>query len=251
MTISFRVLLASVALLVSAPSFADTIFGVYAGAGYWQQGYEGDVTSGPAIADIENDLGLDDDERNVLLYVAIEHPVPGLPNIRAQYMNMDTTGANLLSRTIDFNGQSFTIAEQVDTAVDFTQLDAVFYYELLDNVVSLDLGMAVTHIEGEISVQSNLDRASADFDEIVPMLYAATRINLPTTGFWLGAQAQGISYDGNSLIEYNAQVGYESDIGFGIEAGYRAVQLELDSFEDVQDAELEVSGPYAALNFHF
>ncbi|MFT7654244.1 MAG: outer membrane protein [Limisphaerales bacterium] len=230
---------------------ADTVFGFYAGAGTWQQGYGGDVTSGLTEVDVENDLGLDDDERNVVLYAALEHPLPGLPNIRAQYMKMDTSGDNLLGRTIEFNGQSFTVAEAVNTQFDLTQTDVVFYYELLDNTISLDLGLAISLLEGEIAVQSTLASNSAEFDEVIPMLYAKARVDLPLTGLWLAAEGQGVSYDGNSLIEYNAHVGYETEIGFGIEVGYRGIALELDTFEDVQQAEIDISGPYAALNYHF
>ena len=116
-------IVAVAALLLTPLAQADTIFGFYAGAGTWQQGYSGDVTSGLAAVDVEDDLGLDDDEQNVVLYAALEHPVPGLPNIRAQYMSMDTSGANVLDRTIEFNGQSFTIADSVDTSVELTQAE--------------------------------------------------------------------------------------------------------------------------------
>ena len=83
------------------------------------------------------------------------------------------------------------------------------------------------------------------------MLYGKVRADLPFTGLWVAAEGQGMSYDGNSLMEFNAHVGYESEFGLGIEAGYRSVQLELDQFEDVQAAEIDITGPYAALNFHF
>ena len=83
------------------------------------------------------------------------------------------------------------------------------------------------------------------------MLYGKIRADLPLTGLWIGAQAQGKSYDDNSLIEFDAQIGWESEVGFGIEAGYRAVQIELDTFDDVDNADIDVSGPYAAVNYHF
>ena len=83
------------------------------------------------------------------------------------------------------------------------------------------------------------------------MLYAKARADLPLTGLWVGAEAQGISYDDNSLVEYNAQVGWESNLGLGLEAGFRSVPMEIDAFDDVQGAEIDISGPYAALNFHF
>lgn len=229
---------------------ADTLFGVYAGAGTWQQSYSGNITSGISTVDIEDDLGLDDDD-NVILFAALEHGVPLLPNVRAQYFTLDVDANSTLSRSIEFNGQVFAASESVSTVVDLTQADAVMYYELLDNVVSLDVGVAISLLEGSIEVVSLTERADADFDEVFPMLYAAVRADLPFTGLWVGAQAQGIGYDGNSLLEFDAKIGYESSVGLGMEAGYRAVQIELDAFDDIDVAELNVSGPYVAINFHF
>ncbi len=243
-------LVALSATLFANPVFADTIFGIYAGAGTWKQEYAGDVRSGLTTVDVEDDLAVDGDNNNVF-YVAVEHPVPFLPNIRAQHMTMDVEGDNVLSRTIEFNGELFAISDAVATSVDLSQTDAVFYYELLDNVVSLDLGIAVSLLEGELAIASSTESASAEFDEVIPMLYGKVRADLPFTGLWVAAEGQGMSYDGNSLMEFNAHVGYESEFGLGIEAGYRSVQLELDQFEDVQAAEIDITGPYAALNFHF
>ena len=250
MSLSLPRILVGMCMCVAAGVAQGDSLGVYAGAGTWQQSFSGDVTSGVSTVDIEQDLGLDDDD-NVLFFLALEHPIPGLPNVRVQHMSVAVDGNNTLSRTIDFNGTTFTISDDVLTEVDFTQTDAVFYYQLLDNVVSLDLGLAVSQLDGFVSVATALDSARADFDEVIPMVYAKARVDLPLTGFWVGAEGQGISYDDNSLLEYNAQIGWESQIGLGIEAGWRSLTMELDAFDDVEDAELTVKGPYAAINYHF
>lgn len=238
------------ALLTTSTAHADTVFGIYAGAGTWQQEYGGDVTSGISTVSVEDDLAIDDDS-NTVLYVALEHGLPLLPNVRAQHFSLDAEGDNVLSRTIEFNGDVFNISDAVATNVDISQSDAVFYYEVLDNVVSLDLGMAVSFFEGNLEVVSSTERAEAEFDEVVPMLYAKARADLPLTGLWVGVEGQGLSYDGNSLLEFAAQVAWESDMGLGIEAGWRSVDIELDAFDDVDTAEIDVSGPYAAINYHF
>lgn len=238
-------------LLLAVPAaHADTLFGIYAGAGTWQQEYSGDVNSGVTDVSVEDDLGLEDENSNVF-YVAIEHGVPVLPNVRAQYFDIDVDGDNVLSRSIEFNGQTFNLSDAVSTRVELSQSDAVFYYELMDNVVSLDLGLAISWLEGSIDVSSSTDTARADFDEVIPMLYGKARVDLPLTGLWAGLEAQGMAYDGNSLTEFNAHLGWESDIGLGVEAGWRSLELELDDFDQVANAVLEVDGPYAALNFHF
>ena len=239
-----------ISILLLNAAHADTLLGIYAGAGTWQQEFSGDVNSSFADVSVEDDLGIDDDD-NTVAYIALEHGVPILPNIRAQHFSIDVEGDNVLSRAIEFNGQTFALAEAISTNVELRQTDAVFYYELLDNVVSLDLGLAVSLVEGRIDVVSSTLSASADFEEILPMVYAKARADLPLSGLWIGASGQGMAYDGNSITEFNAQIGWESDIGLGFEAGWRSVALDLEEFDQVSTAEIEVSGPYAALNYYF
>lgn len=234
----------------SLPAAADTVFGVYAGAASWQQEVSGNIASGISDLDVEDDLGLDDDNNN-MFYVAIEHPIPTVPNIRVQHADISLGGDNVLSRTIEFNGNAFTVAEQVATDIELTQTDAVLYYELLDNYLTLDLGLAARYVDGYVDVASTTSSASAEFSGVIPMLYGQVRADLPLTGMWVGIQAQGVAYDGNQLLDANAQVGWESGIGLGLEVGYRAFQLELEDFDEVDNAEIDVEGVYFGLNYHF
>jgi len=236
--------------LLSANVQADTLFGVYAGVGTWQQEFRGEMTSSISTIDVEEDLALQEEE-NLIFYLALEHGVPVLPNIRAQYFDLTTDGANVLSRTLEFNDEVFVQSESVSTIVDLTQSDAILYYEVLDNVVSLDLGVAFAMVEGSIALTSTTQTVQADFDEIIPMAYAKFRADLPLSRLWIGVEAQGVSYSDSSLVEYNAQIGWESELGLGIEAGWRAVQIEFDEFDDMDSATLDIDGPYAAINFHF
>ncbi len=247
---STPVALGAIFLSAVLPVQADTVFGVYAGAGGWQQELSGELTSSSIQVDAEADLGMQDDT-NKVFYIAVEHGVPILPNLRARYFDIDMDGENVLSRSIQFNGQVFTLSDQINSEVDFSQSDAVMYYQLLDNVISVDMGLAVSLLEGSIQVVSASEAATADFDEVVPMLYSRVRADLPFSGFWIGAEGQGVTYEGNSLVEFNTQIGWESRVGLGIEAGWRAVQLELESFDEVDSAELDVTGPYASVNYHF
>ncbi|MEM1432680.1 MAG: TIGR04219 family outer membrane beta-barrel protein [Pseudomonadota bacterium] len=242
---------AVVALLCSsAPVQADMLFGVYAGVGSWQQEASGSLQSTGSVVDVESDLGLEDNS-NQVGFVAIEHPIPGIPNLRAQYSGINVNGNEVLSRSIEVNGTLFSFADTVASEVDLTQADAVFYYELLDNVLSLDIGFAARWVDGEIELMSTTQSARAEFSGVLPLLYAATRIDLPLTGFFVGSQVMGVSYGGNELYDLNAQVGYESDYGIGAELGWRSFQLTLDEYDELDRADIEVAGPYLAFNYHF
>lgn len=230
---------------------ADTVLGVYAGAGTWQQGFGGDIASSSIIdIDVEQDLGLDDKGNNIF-YFALEHFVPMVPNVRLQYADISVTGDNVLDREIEFNGTTFVINSDVATNVDVTQMDAIAYYEILDNVVSLDLGLAVRYLDGDILIQSDFEVGEATFTGFLPLVYGRARVDLPFTGGWAAADVHAIAYNGNQLVDASARLGWESEIGLGFEVGYRSWQLSLEDIDDIDDAELDVSGPFAALNYHF
>lgn len=250
--LSLSRLLSSLCLasLLCASAQAETLFGVYAGAASWQQELSGGIASGATELDVDNDLGVSDDAGG-MVYVGVEHPLPFLPNLRAQYVTMDIAGSNVLRRNVQFNDSTFLIADQVTTDVELMQADAVLYYEIMDNVVSLDLGLAARYVDGYVAVVSSSEGARADFKGVLPMLYGKTRIDLPLTGFWLGAEAAGLAYEGNQLLDANVQVGWESRLGLGAELGWRAFSIELEDYDDISVAELDVDGPYLGLTYHF
>lgn len=230
---------------------ADTVLGIYAGVGAWQQSVGGDIAADSLIdVDVERDLDLDDDSNNVA-YFALEHFVPGIPNVRLQYADISSTGANVLSRQIEFDGTVFNVNSDVATDLDLTQMDAALYYEVLDNWVSLDLGLMVRHVDGELVLVSATERAEAEFTGVLPMLYGRARFDLPFTGGWVAADVQGVAYNGNELIDASARAGWESPVGLGFEIGYRTWRLTLEDVDDVDNAEIDLSGPFAMVNFHF
>ena len=72
-----RTLLATVLVLITSSTYADFI-GIYVGAGYWNADFSGDVVSDVSVTD---QLQINGDASSQL-YIAFEHPVPVLPNIR-------------------------------------------------------------------------------------------------------------------------------------------------------------------------
>jgi outer membrane protein len=235
---------------LSLPVSADTVFGVYAGAGTWQQNFSGDIRSGVSDIDVENDLGIKDDSNNVF-YLALEHPLPVMPNLKMNYVDLSINGDSVLSRTIEFNDVVFPAGTALSSDVEIKQGDAIAYYELFDNYISLDIGIGARYMDGKIDLVSAGEYSNAEFTVIVPLLYGKARADLPLTGFWMAAEVMGMGYSNNNLVDATAQLGWESPIGFGAELGYRLLSLDVDDFDDVDKAAMDISGPYFALNYHF
>lgn len=245
-------LAACVSLLATPAAMADTIFGLYAGGGSISYDLSGEIrdleNSGTEI-DTEKDLGLSGESGNYF-YVAVEHFVPLLPNIKLSRSDISESSTSTLERSIVFDSQTFSFNEQVESKFDLSHTDATLYYELLDNWVTLDLGLTVRMFDGELSVRSSTDYAQEDLDFAAPLLYGKVKVDLPLTGLYVSAEGNAISVGGVEFIDLLAKVGYRFGFGLGVEVGLREIDFTLDDVEDLE-ADLSLSGTYAAATFHF
>ena len=250
-----RLSVASIFALTASTASADRILGIYVGANSWQQAYDGYIqdldASNPVNVDFEDDLGFDDDN-GAVLYVALEHPIPFLPSIQLKHTNIEIEETNTLSRLIDIGGQPFIVNTQVNSEADFSHTDITLYYQILDNIVSLDLGLTGRIFDGFVEVDETSGAASGreDFDAVVPLVYVKARVDLPFTGGFASVSGNIIGANGSMFADYEATVGWEGKFGLGIEGGYRILDLELDDIDGV-DAELTIDGAFAGIFYHF
>jgi len=241
-----KILLAT-SLTLAAPLAAADFLGVHAGIGQWHADYSGDLGDPSVTTD---ELGLNSSKNN-FFYVAFEHPIPLIPNARIQHTGVTSSQRGEINREFRLDNQTYAAGEEVYTDVDLTHTDFTLYYELLDNWVELDLGLTLRRFDGDIYAEGESGNSeSVDMKATVPMLYGMARFRLPLTGLSVGGHGNVISYDGNELLDLTANVRYELGFvaKFGLELGYRHLSLELD---EGTYADLELSGPYAGLTFHF
>ena len=230
---------------------ADTIFGVYAGVGVWAQDYSGAIEyTDQGGIDLEKDFGFGS-ENNTLMYVAIEHPLPMVPNIKLQRTEMSTTATSMLERDITFDGKSFSSGSNINSVLDLSHTDATFYYEILDNWVSLDVGGTIRVFDGEVSILSEQGNISAQqgISVPLPMLYGKVQFDLPFSGFSLGAEANYLMISDNGVSDISFRAAYESPMRLGAELGYRTFTMKLDDIDELY-GEMTIEGPYLALTLH-
>lgn len=214
-------------------SHADTI-GLYAGAGIWQ-GEADNRVDVSAISTDDLKLG---EGNNAFAYIAVEHPLPLIPNFRLQQVNFD----------LDSNSG----AAEVD--LDMTHQDAIMYYEILDNWVNLDLGLSARRYDGSAFVSDGTSSVKLDIDGVLPMIYAKAQFNLPFSGWSISGDISATDFSDDQMTDTTVRIAYESDIiplfGLGAEVGYRHMSMELDDLRHL-DSDLTVTGPYAAVTLHF
>jgi outer membrane protein len=244
-----KLLLMSSLLAISGLTQADTL-GLTVGINAWQQSFDGAARSGAqgSSIDLENDLNYGDD-MGANLYVSFEHPIPLIPNLRAEFTELNVEENNTLIRNINVNGSDYVTATPFESTTDLSHTDLTAYYELLDNWISLDVGATVRFFQEGIDLSALGQANEIEIDYTLPMLYAATKFELPLSGLYVGARANVTNYDDKDVVDYTVNLGYETDLGLGLELGYRSLTIEESSRS--QEYDVDVDGAYAGVFFHF
>lgn len=234
--------------VMTAPISANADFaGVYVGGNYWNVDADGSIASADKQA---ADFDFDKDGQNSI-YVTIEHPVPFLPNLKIRQTDLESNGT---ANVTGFEFNNITFNGSVATQVDLSHTDFVLYYELLDNIVSVDVGLNVKYFDGSATVTSTTDTTRVDLSAPIPMGYMSVEGVLPFSGFSAKAEANLLSIDDSELSDYSAEIRYEVidnlAIDVGVTAGYRRMTIKLDDIDGI-DSNLTFTGPYIGVEAHF
>ena len=208
----------------AASSQAATVLGFEIGAGVWNTK---NTLSQKSSSDLKTDSSY---ATNV--YAAFEHPIPFIPNVRAEYLQNN----NDLKKP--FKGES-----------DTSYADITLYYEILDNWVNLDLGISGRVMDAEHKTVNQ----SYKNDKTLGALYARAQFDLPLTGLSIGAAAQhdaGLNGD-RSMEDYSIYMQYKIGLGFGVAGGYRLQDYTLDYDKLPNEIDHEVKGAYLNVFWQF
>lgn len=244
-----KVLALSASLLLSGYSYADVIGGTIELA-YWKGNYDGNMVSKGTDISVNNELQFDDTDA-LEVTVSFEHPVPVLPNVKIRHIDLDETENGELD-DITFNGETFPNNADVTSNLDLSHTDLILYYEVLDNIVSLDLGLDIKRFDGQLDIIEDDDpdtRSTTKIDETLPMLFGSVEVELPFTGLALGGELSIVSYDGDSLSDARVRLRQNMSIAF-IELGYRQFSIDVEDVSNV-DVDADISGVYLSTGLDF
>ena len=167
-------LVLAAALLSPSAALADFI-GVHAGISQWKSEFSGEIAGlkkynerseyGWGVPSFEERGFKEEGQR--FGYIAFEHPIPLLPNLRLDFTQIDDSGLTespVLSRRfiqveyLTINGEPnvrteipWDFGQHVATSISIDAYDATAYYEILDNWVNLDLGITIRKMDGEFT----------------------------------------------------------------------------------------------------
>lgn len=237
-------------ITTSLPAVAD-FAGVQAGGGTWQPAVSGEL--GRSEVSLNGDLGLDE-ESNSFAFISVEHPLPFLPNVKIQHSEMAWAGSALISAGTTLNDVTFTSEQQADVLLDLGHTDVTMYYEGLDGVVDLDLGLTARMYDGEARLIGASEQETAQLDTVVPLLFGRAGIDLPFTGLSAHVSGNWMNADEFQLVDWSAEFMYETQIfpavGAGLIVGYRSQLIQLDEDLDDLRADATIDGVFVALQIH-
>lgn len=213
-----RLLLATFLGLTTSVSQAATVLGADIGAYVWAS----DIKASTNTTTLNGDT-----DTSLVFFAALEHPLPFVPNVKLTYSNISQTTDN-------------------KTAIDASHTDFTLYYEVLDNWVSLDLGLAGRKHDGETKkagIKTNINSTLA-------MAYAKLQFDIPNTDIGIGTELyQGMGSGDEKVSDINLFVNYNVALGFTIGAGYRRLDTDLDIKNTTTT--LVFDGAYLAASYHF
>lgn len=227
--------------LASGASVASAdIIGGDVSAAYWAQNVVGDFALGSDSVDLENDLNMDGD-KGYAIAASFEHFVPLLPNARIAYTAVEQSGEGSVG---SYDGVSGT----VKSTMDVEMVDLTAYYEILDNIVDLDLGLTIRTLSADLSVSGGGNTSESNVKGALPMVYAAAGVNLPFTGVSAGAEANVVSYGGDTIVDGAAYVQYSLML-MELRGGYRI--LDIDYEDDNATLKMKNYGPFFSVGVDF
>lgn len=201
--------------------------------------------------DVDDDLNLDDSE-NVTGEISINW---GNSKLSFNYLPIKFSGTGNLTLSGQFNGQSFTIGDTVnsDLTIDLYDIGYTYYLLNFDDLPTrfqLGLELAVKIADADVNFR-NRTQGYVESESVtapIPTIGVRTRVALADF-LGLVGRVGYLEYDDNHFLDAEAQIEFSPLPLVGLYAGYRLFDLEID--EDDVYVETELSGPFGGLMVRF
>lgn len=220
-----------------------------------------DMTSGSADL---NRAGLVEDEGYAGARIDLDMGVPTI-HLSSQMTSHD--GLGKLTGDLDVNGVAIPAEADVATALDLSVHNLALTFSVIPiplfDAFDFGIGFGASVIQVDASIQeqaANFDTITAD--ETIPIPTIAATLSLDLGDFEASALFSGVSlevddieadfYDLDVLAQYRL-FGGEDRFRGAIGVGYRSTVMDF-AYKDGDasiDLEMELDGPYVALNFSF
>ncbi|MGL4615845.1 MAG: TIGR04219 family outer membrane beta-barrel protein [Shewanella sp.] len=225
---------------------AATVVGFKMGADYWQADTSGSFAD---KGQPQQNFNYDSSAQGSY-WIAVEHPLPLIPNIKVRENSLDQKGSK---SGADFNFNGYNFKNQVTAYTDLSNTDFILYYELLDNdILSVDLGAAYKRMNGSLRVQDAGHPEQKDVDSGIFMGYASAELGMPGLGlFGFADLMQGLNETNVHDFAIGLGWGFEGTaMDLRLRVGYREFVFDAKNFSGVS-ADTQFDGYFAGIEIVF
>ena len=200
--------------------------------------------------DFDKDLGIDDED-----YPIVEAFIgAGNHHFSLAYTDIDYSGTKTLTKSIVFNGQTYSANALVNSSIEYQQIDFTYQYDFLnlENILAgFSLGgvLQVKYLDGEVNLKTTGIDEKEDFTLPIPMIGLNLNIGLLADILEARMRGTGIGYSGNMIYEISGDISYTPFPFIDIHGGYKTFVIDIDEDDVVFD--YDISGPYIALTLSF
>ena len=243
-----NILLAILGLFAASVAHADETISLK--AGYMSLTPSGNFSAnlgalGATQVDVKNDLAMKK-SNNVMAEAQLSL---GDSVLSVGYLPIKFEGSNTLTRNVTFQGVTYPATTTVNSKLDAKIYDVGYTYYLvnMDDLPSrfqFGVEVAVKGISAEAAINNNTASASA----YIPTIGLRARVALADFIGVLGRVGY-IGYAGNRFMDMDAQVEFSPLPAIGIFAGYRQLDLKVDTNSVVVDTKF--AGPYGGALVRF
>jgi outer membrane protein len=199
--------------------------------------------------DVKDDLHLDD-KTKFSASVEWKHKIKLLPDVKVDYLHVETSGTGTISKDITFGDVTFNVNDRIHTDFKADQIDVTFFYNPVERErVNLQVGLGFKYLTGHVNLKSLTTGAysNTDYDIPVPYLYASAITKFSHLRF--GLEGKGLSYSGSYFYDWKLKGGVEYRRVFA-NVGYRYERLKIDDVEDLS-TDLKIKGIFGEIGVRF
>lgn len=186
--------------------------------------------------------------------VAVEHPLPLVPNIMLRRQTASWSGQTQLVGNLQLDQQQFARQSSISNALDFKSTDISFYYEVLDNsLLALDLGATALVYDADLAVRAPASKGRSA-SGVLPLLYGNLTVYVWGTDTALFLQGNYTDYRQQLWSQTKVGIAYElldlTALTLAVKMGWQQQSVTLTDKDQI-DLDVQFKGPFLALEADF
>ncbi|NPB05179.1 MAG: TIGR04219 family outer membrane beta-barrel protein [Aquificae bacterium] len=243
-------------LLTVAGTLASVALELEVGGGPQREEFRGWVSYKGEAVDVKRDLALQD-KTKYFVYLELRHSaklgfIP-LPDLRVEYLRMNTYGRGVVSRTFTFGDITVNANEPISTELRFHQLDLTFHYSpLKTEFLRGSWGFGTKVVDFKVKVRRENTGEEESESAVVPLPYLYAKAAGEVRFVHAFGEIKGLGVDGkNYFYDWRVGAGLHYDVKenlrISLDGGYRYQRYRIDDVSDVS-ADVRAKGAFGALS---